>query len=244
MGIFGFTLILFLHRLGVPACGFVDRHFVGIDFFQHHVVKESVARGEPVLVVGAVFAESEIEGERGGARRRALDINGVRLPFALRVDAGNLGVTRGGNVYPRSGDVVIVVRARDVVGEHVNGQLIVRVRVQGEGRRSVAVGGGTEIVIVVFGAVFRGHINHQHVVDRVFCGRVVRAQPVVKRLSAVVRAAVVVPEFAVGGVERLFEAYRARGDVAGNGGRGVNLRAGPVGDGAGIITARADDFEV
>ena len=215
-------------------------------FLQHDVVKEGVARGQTVAVVGAVFAQPQVEGERGGGSRRALDVDGVGLPLAFGVDAGDLGIARGGEIDPRARDVVLVVRARDVVGEHVHAQLIVRAGVEREGLGRVAVGGGTVVVIVVLRHVLGRHVDHEDVVDRVLrVGEVsARDETLIQGLAALVLAAVIVPERTVGGVERLFQTHRARDDVAGDGGGRVELAARPVGDRVGIAPRRADDLEV
>ena len=223
---------------------------VAVDLLEHDVVEEGVARGQTVTVVGAIFAETQIEGERGRGGRRAFDVQGVGLPFAFGVDAAYLGIACGGNVYPRAGDVVHVFGARDVVGEHVHGELVVGARLDGEGLGGVAVGGGTEIILVVFGSVLGGHIDHEDVVHRVFgVGEVsalsaVRDKTVVEGLARAVRGAVVTPQLAACGVERLFEADCTRGHVARHRGRGVELRARPIRHGVGIVARRADDFEV
>ena len=88
-------------------------------------------------------------------------------------------------------------------------------------------------------------MDHEHVVDRVIRVRKVTArdQSVIEGLAVLVRA-VIVPEFAVGGVERFFQTYGARDHVAGDGGGRIYLAARPIRDGAGIAAARSYHFEV
>ena len=223
------------------SCGVAA--FDVFEFFEVDVVEERVARGQTVGVVRAVLTEGKTERKRGVLGGCAFEIDFVSLPHALGVDAREFGIAFRTDVNACAGDVSVFVGARNVVGEHVNGEFVVRTFFEGEVLGSVAVSGGA-VILVVGDFVLGGHISHQHVVDRAFFGGEVRFELVVKDKTVRVCGAVVVPEFAVGFVDCLFEAYCAADDITGNGGRGIMFAARPTGYGTGPVAARGNDLEV